>query len=110
MLAVLFVGVTHVRDGVLTLGGLLVVMAYLGQLYGPLETVSKKVADLQGTLTLDAMFGWGDIPENPEPIAADWDKAEAQTNAEFAKALAVLSESELEEFVTLANAANAATQ
>jgi ATP-binding cassette subfamily B protein len=48
--AVLFVGVTHVRDGVLTLGGLLVVMAYLGQLYGPLETVSKKVADLQGTL------------------------------------------------------------
>jgi hypothetical protein len=57
-----------------------------------------------------AMFGWGDIPENPEPIAADWDKAEAQTNAEFAKALAVLSESELEEFVTLANAANAATQ
>jgi ATP-binding cassette subfamily B protein len=29
---------------------LLMVMAYLGQLYGPMETLSKKAADLQGSL------------------------------------------------------------
>jgi ATP-binding cassette subfamily B protein len=48
--AVLYVGVTHIQTGRITLGDLLVVMAYLGQLYGPMETLSKKVADLQGSL------------------------------------------------------------
>src|SRR5206468_6941958 len=48
--AVLYIGVRHVQAGTLTLGDLLVVMAYLAQLYGPLETFSKKVADLQGSL------------------------------------------------------------
>jgi ATP-binding cassette subfamily B protein len=47
---VLYVGVRHVQAGVLTLGELLMVMAYLGQLYGPMETLSKKAADLQGSL------------------------------------------------------------
>jgi ATP-binding cassette subfamily B protein len=45
--AVLYLGASHVLAGTLTLGELLLVMAYLGQLYGPMETVSKKVADLQ---------------------------------------------------------------
>ncbi|MFO0965415.1 MAG: hypothetical protein U0793_07495 [Gemmataceae bacterium] len=31
-------------------GELLIVMAYLAQLYSPLETLSKKIADLQGSL------------------------------------------------------------
>jgi ATP-binding cassette subfamily B protein len=44
---VLFVGVTHVQRGVLTLGELLVVMAYLAQIYEPLKTISKRLADLQ---------------------------------------------------------------
>jgi ATP-binding cassette subfamily B protein len=48
--AVLFLGVRHVQAGILTLGELLLVMAYLAQLYGPMETVSKKVADLQASL------------------------------------------------------------
>jgi ATP-binding cassette subfamily B protein len=48
--AVLYIGVTHVQTGQLTLGELLVVMAYLAQLYGPMETLSRKVADLQGSL------------------------------------------------------------
>jgi ATP-binding cassette subfamily B protein len=48
--ATLYLGVRHVQAGVLTLGELLIVMAYLAQLYGPLETVSKKLADLQGSL------------------------------------------------------------
>ncbi len=48
--AVLWVGVTHVRSGVITLGELLMVMAYLAQLFSPLQTMSKKVAELQSTL------------------------------------------------------------
>jgi ATP-binding cassette, subfamily B, bacterial len=46
--AVLYIGVTHVQAGRITLGDLLVVMAYLAQLYGPMESLSKKVADMQG--------------------------------------------------------------
>ncbi len=46
----LFIGVLRVRSGALTLGGLLVVMAYLAQLYEPLKTLSKKIADLQAAL------------------------------------------------------------
>jgi ATP-binding cassette, subfamily B, bacterial len=48
--ASLFIGVHHVQSGILTLGNLLLVMAYLAQLYSPLETVSKKMADLQASL------------------------------------------------------------
>jgi ATP-binding cassette subfamily B protein len=48
--AVLYVGVVHVQNGRLTLGELLMVMAYLAQLYGPMETLSKKIADMQGSL------------------------------------------------------------
>jgi ATP-binding cassette subfamily B protein len=48
--AVLFVGVRHVQTGVLTVGELLIVMAYLSQLYGPMETISQKVGDLQSSL------------------------------------------------------------
>jgi ATP-binding cassette subfamily B protein len=48
--ATLYLGVRHVQSGELTLGELLVVMAYLAQLYGPLEALSKKFADLQGSL------------------------------------------------------------
>ncbi len=49
--AVLWLGVSHVRAGVLTLGDLLLVMAYLGQLYEPLRTIGKKVSSLQGYFT-----------------------------------------------------------
>jgi ATP-binding cassette, subfamily B, bacterial len=48
--AVLFMGMRHVQTGVLTLGELLVVMSYLAQLYLPLQTISKKAADLQASL------------------------------------------------------------
>src|SRR5207244_2791204 len=48
--AALFLGVLHVRSGALTLGELLLVMAYLAQLYGPLEIVAKKIADLQSSV------------------------------------------------------------
>jgi ATP-binding cassette subfamily B protein len=48
--AALVIGVIHVQSGVLTLGSLFVVMAYLAQLYSPLSTLSKLVTDLQSAL------------------------------------------------------------
>jgi ATP-binding cassette subfamily B protein len=48
--AVLFVGVRGVQSGALTLGELLMVMAYIAQLYGPLETVSQKMGDMQASV------------------------------------------------------------
>ena len=46
--AVLYVGVRSVESGAITLGSLLLVMGYLAQLYGPLSTMSRQVAALQG--------------------------------------------------------------
>jgi ATP-binding cassette subfamily B protein len=47
---VLLIGVRHVQSGMLTLGSLLLVMGYLSQLYGPLRTISRKVASVQSHL------------------------------------------------------------
>ena len=47
---VLFLGVRHVRMGVLTLGELLLVMGYLAQLYDPLKTLSKRTVGMQSKL------------------------------------------------------------
>jgi ATP-binding cassette subfamily B protein len=48
--AVLWIGVRHVQANTLTLGNLLLVMAYLAQLYEPLRIIGRKVASLQGHL------------------------------------------------------------
>src|SRR5256884_2378576 len=48
--AVVAMGAHHVLSGRLTLGGLLMVMASLSQLYEPLKTISKKSASLQSHL------------------------------------------------------------
>ena len=44
---VLVVGGLHVLDGTLTLGGLLVVVAYLGAVYGPLSAIAHTTGALQ---------------------------------------------------------------
>jgi ATP-binding cassette, subfamily B, bacterial len=44
---VLFIGVRHVQSGVLTLGSLLLLLGYLGQLYAPMRTIGQKVAAMQ---------------------------------------------------------------
>jgi ATP-binding cassette subfamily B protein len=44
---VLYIGVLHVQMDILSLGGLLLVMGYLSQLYSPLRTISRKIASLQ---------------------------------------------------------------
>jgi ATP-binding cassette subfamily B protein len=46
----LFVGVLHVRRGLLSVGDLLLVSAYISQLLEPLKSVTNKLADLQGSL------------------------------------------------------------
>ncbi len=48
---VLGVGGWHVLRGSLTVGDLLVVIAYLGSVYGPLSSISHTVGNLQGSLT-----------------------------------------------------------
>jgi ATP-binding cassette subfamily B protein len=63
--AVLYIGVRHVKSGSLTVGELIIVMNYLLQLYGPLETISEKVADLQsGLASAERAFALFD--ESPE--------------------------------------------
>lgn len=47
---VLFVGISHVRAGLLSLGDLLLVMGYVAKLYDPMKTISQKLAMLQGHL------------------------------------------------------------
>jgi ATP-binding cassette subfamily B protein len=47
---VLFIGVQSVLDGRLTLGELLIILAYLTQLYGPLATIGDTVARMQSSL------------------------------------------------------------
>jgi len=45
--AALYIGVRHVRAGALSIGSLLMIMAYIAQVYQPLQTLTGKVTDLQ---------------------------------------------------------------
>lgn len=47
----LYIGVQHVRSGVLTVGSLLIVMAYIAQMYQPLQLLTGKISDLQSWMT-----------------------------------------------------------
>jgi ATP-binding cassette subfamily B protein len=69
--AVLFIGVSNVMAGVLTLGSLLLIMGYLSQLYSPLKTISRKVASLQSHFAsaeraFDLMDEPPDVVERPD--------------------------------------------
>jgi ATP-binding cassette subfamily B protein len=48
--AVLWVGAVGVQDGRLTVGELTLVMAYLTQLYAPLERISEEIGEVQSAL------------------------------------------------------------
>jgi ATP-binding cassette subfamily B protein len=48
--AVLIMGVMQVQAGAITLGELLIVLAYMAMLFQPLETLTNKVTDLHGSL------------------------------------------------------------
>jgi ATP-binding cassette subfamily B protein len=62
---VLYVGVAHVQAEHISLGELLLVMAYLAQLYGPMEMLSKKAGDLQGSL-VSAERAFALLDETPD--------------------------------------------
>lgn len=47
----LYIGVRHVRAGMISIGSLLVVMAYIAQMYAPLQLLTNKTTDLQGWMT-----------------------------------------------------------
>ena len=69
----LWLGVRHVRAGLLTTGELLLFMAYLAQIYEPLKIVSGKITDLQGWMvSIDRAFELLDhvpeIADAPHPV------------------------------------------
>jgi ATP-binding cassette subfamily B protein len=71
--ASLYIGVLHVRAGVLTVGSLLVVMAYIAQLYQPLQALTNKTSDLQAwMISLQRCFTVLDsepeIEESPQAL------------------------------------------
>jgi len=58
----LFLGVLHIRSGILTLGQLLMVVAYLAELYEPLTSITRKVGELQSSLaSADRVFSVLDL-------------------------------------------------
>jgi ATP-binding cassette subfamily B protein len=72
---VLYVGARHVLSGDISLGELLLVMSYIGQLYGPLKSISNKLASMQRHLaSAERAFSLldepTDVPEraNARPI------------------------------------------
>ncbi|MBV8049839.1 MAG: ABC transporter ATP-binding protein [Acidobacteriaceae bacterium] len=80
----LYIGVQHVQAGILTVGSLLVVMAYIAQMYQPLQLVSTKITDLQTWVaSLERTFVLLDqepeIAESPCALAL----ARAQGSFEF---------------------------
>jgi ATP-binding cassette, subfamily B, bacterial len=65
MALVLFVGIRNVQAGILTLGSLLMVLAYLAELYSPLENITHQVAGLQASLA-SAQRAFEILDEEPE--------------------------------------------
>ncbi|HVV44165.1 MAG TPA: ABC transporter ATP-binding protein, partial [Bryobacteraceae bacterium] len=63
----LYLGVMHVRAGVLTLGDLILIIAYVSQLYDPLKAISKKMTDLQSALA-SAERAFTLLDEAPEVV------------------------------------------
>jgi ATP-binding cassette, subfamily B, bacterial len=70
--AVLYLGVSHVQNGTLTLGGLVLVLGYLAQLYDPLRTIGRKAGCLQAHLaSAERAFALLDQqPDVADPLSA----------------------------------------
>jgi len=70
--AALYVGIRHVQAGAVTLGELIMVMAYLGMLMGPLDRISRQAGSLQEHFaSADRAFALLDTePDVPEKPAA----------------------------------------
>ena len=82
----LYIGVQHVQAGILSLGQLLMVMAYLAMLYEPLSTLSAKVADLQSALA-SGERAFAVLDQMPDVVEHDHPRpiARAEGRVEFRK-------------------------
>jgi len=67
MAAVMFIGVRAIQSATLTLGSFMLVWGYIGQLYGPLKTLSKKATSLQTQLA-GAERAFALLDESPEVV------------------------------------------
>ncbi len=47
----IYLGAHDVQSGKMTLGELTIVIAYLAQIFGPLQSISKKINDIQSSIT-----------------------------------------------------------
>ena len=70
---VMFIGIQKVLAGFLTLGELLMIIAYMSMLYGPLKTISMQIASLQSKLAsaqraFDLMDETPDVVEKPHAL------------------------------------------
>ena len=69
---VLYIGFRNVQSGVLTLGELLMVLAYIAQLYNPLRNISRQAATLQTSIVsaervFEILDEVPDIVDGPNP-------------------------------------------
>ena len=97
---VMYVGARQVLTGQLTLGGLILVMSYIAQLYGPLKSMSGTVASMQTRLAsaeralslLDEPF---DVPEKPDAVPLERARGQVKfdkVSFRYPEGTAVLSE------------------
>jgi len=68
---VLYLGVSAIQSGVMTIGDLLIVMTYIGLLYAPLKLIGRRIAGMQSALvSAERAFGLidecPDVPEKPD--------------------------------------------
>ena len=80
---VLYVGMRNVLNGQLTLGELLMVLAYITQLYEPLRTISRQTASLQSSLVsaeraFEVLDEVPDVSERPNPRRLDTARGEVE--------------------------------
>jgi len=73
---VLYIGGTDVRAGTMTIGSLLLVMGYLRELYGPLETLANTGPKVEGyraglRRTYELLDAPRDVPERANALALD---------------------------------------
>jgi ATP-binding cassette, subfamily B, bacterial len=83
MATVLYIGVHDIKAGTLTLGNLLLVMGYLGQLYSPMRTLGRKMASMQGYL-VGAERAFALLDEVPDVVERPNAKPLTQTTGAMA--------------------------
>lgn len=71
--SILYLGVSHVREGSLTVGELLLIWAYLAQITGPLQAMSTRLATMQNALasaerSFELLDTMPEVQEKPDAL------------------------------------------